>query len=145
MAPRPPHPLRALSIAALAGAVVLGALAFSRAPQPQPTGSDDLAADLNRRLTQDVAPLLATYCLKCHSGDKVKGDVHLDRLTSVKDALTGDLDLRLLKEVLGAGTMPPKDKPQPSEHERLILSQWADSMLAYVPPDAARDALHPLR
>lgn len=145
MPSRPPHPLRALSIAALAGAAVLGALAFSNAPQPtlqpapQPAGADDLAADLNRRLTQDVAPLLATYCLKCHSGDKVKGDVHLDRLTSVKDALTGDLDLRLLKEVLGFGTMPPKDKPQPSEHERLILSQWADSMLAYVPPDAAID------
>lgn len=137
MGPRPLH--RALCLVAAAGAL-FGAMALSRPPAPlaQP-GPDDLAADLNRRLAQDVAPLLATYCLKCHGDQKAKGDVRLDRLTSVKDALTGDLDLRLLREVLATGAMPPKDKPQPSEHERLILSQWADAMLAYVPPDAAID------
>ncbi len=114
-----------------------------RAPQDRAPDDhqdpDELAAELDRRLTQDVSPLLGTYCLKCHSGDDAKGDVRLDRLTSVQGVISGDIDVRLVREMVATAAMPPKAKPQPSDHERLILTQWADSMLGYVPADAPID------
>lgn len=100
---------------------------------------DELALELDRRLHDDVRPLLATYCLACHAGEDAESDVHLDTLAGVRAALTGDLDLRVLRDMITSGDMPPKEERQPSEHERLILSQWIDSALAYVPADAPID------
>lgn len=129
----------------IASALVLLALTSRQPPAaPQPP-RDELAADLNRRLTQDVAPLLATYCLSCHSGDTAKSDVHLDQLKSLSDALSGDLDIRRLNEMVATAAMPPKPKegikpgPVPTEHERLVITQWADAAIHYVPTDAPID------
>lgn len=100
---------------------------------------DELAADLERRFAQDVAPLLKTYCISCHEGDDAEGGVRLDAIKTIDDALTGHLDMRLLKEVVGDGVMPPKRKSQPTDHERLAITQWVDAVLAYVPTDAPVD------
>lgn len=120
----------------------LGWLMVGTGAAPLPPGTsqpDELAADLDRRLAQDVAPLLATYCVSCHTGEEAKGDTRLDRVKGVKDAHSGDFDLRMMREMVGSGEMPPKSKPQPTEHERLALTQWLDAMLAYVPADASID------
>lgn len=118
------------------------------APKHATPPTDDLAAELNRRLTQDVLPLISTYCLSCHSGDDAKGDVHLDQLKSLDDALAGDLDIRLIKEMVGTAAMPPKPKPGktpstthpvPSDHQRLIITQWTDAVSNYTPADAPID------
>ena len=100
---------------------------------------DALADELNRRLASDVAPLLATYCLPCHNAEKSKGDVRLDGLRSIKDALGIVDDLEMAREMIVTRQMPPEDKTQPSDHERLILQQWLDGALDYVPPDAKPD------
>ncbi len=103
-------------------------------------GPDELAAELDRRLTQDVIPLLTNYCFSCHSGEDVKGEVHLDQLKTTKDVLNGTFDARLMREMVSTAAMPPpKAKAQPSEHQRLILTQWADAMINYVPTDAPID------
>jgi mono/diheme cytochrome c family protein len=114
------------------------------APPAKPA-QDELAADLNARLSRDVAPLLATYCLACHSGERAKGDQHLDQLKTIDDALAGEVDIRMIKEMVGSAQMPPPDKqgarphPQPTEHERIVITQWADALLSYVPVDAPID------
>ena len=100
---------------------------------------DELAAELDRRLNEDVSPLLARYCLSCHEGEEAEGDMRLDRLTGVKGVLHGEVDVRLVREMVGTAAMPPKDEPAPSDHERLIITQWADAMLSYVPTDATVD------
>lgn len=105
----------------------------------QPVAADGVASELDRRFRDDVEPLLARYCLKCHTGDEPKGDVLLDNLRGVHDAITGDFDLRLMKELVGGSEMPPKEKPQPTDLERLIITQWIDAVLAYVPEDAPID------
>ncbi len=104
-----------------------------------PLASDNLAIELDRRLTQDVAPILAKYCVTCHEGEEAPGDLRLDGLESLRDVLAGDFDARLIREMVSSGTMPPKRKPQPSEHERIAVEQWLDAVLSYVPPDAAID------
>ncbi|MCC6229798.1 MAG: DUF1592 domain-containing protein [Phycisphaerales bacterium] len=111
-------------------------------PGVRPTSSEppyELAIEIDRRLNADVRPLLASYCLACHSGDDAESDVRLDELTDVRGTLTGDLDLRVLRDMVTSGDMPPKEEKQPSEHERLIVSQWIDAALAYVPTDAPID------
>lgn len=136
------------------GALVLTAGEPPPGPPPVPVpaepgagAADAQAAELDRRFGADVAPLLARYCVSCHSGDEPKGDLHLDRLAGIREVLSGDLDARKLKEMVSTGEMPPKkarregaEPPaQPSDHERLAISQWADDAAAYVPPDAAVD------
>jgi len=142
---------RAAHLAPLWFACVLGASALATlgssdrrsADPPASTGSggtpDTIAGELDRRLTQDVSPLFAKYCLGCHAGEDAPADLHLDRLASLRDALTGDLDVRLIKDMVGSGTMPPKRKPQPTDHERQVITQWADAVLNYVPADAPID------
>lgn len=118
-----------------------GLVAMSTQPPEAPVvpAPDELAAELDRRFTADVAPLLSTYCLSCHTGDDAKADLALNNLHGTKDILSGAFDLRLIREMVATGEMPPKARRQPSEHERLTITQWADAMLAYVPADAAID------
>lgn len=100
---------------------------------------DSLADELNRRLTADISPLLKKYCLNCHSQPEPKGGLALDKVASLADAILLDDDLKLARELLTTSEMPPKGKPQPSDHERLIIAQWLDDALDYVPPDADPD------
>ena len=90
---------------------VLASLAFVL------TGPTD-AADFD----QAVAPVLKEHCLKCHSGDKPKGDFSLDGITSdfVKH---GDIWKNVFEKV-SDGSMPPKGKPQPSPEQRRAMGDW---------------------
>lgn len=155
MAARAVHPVRftlgctlavvLLSLLGVAGMQPAGHKGSS--PTPSDLPKDDLAAELDRRLKQDVAPLLATYCLSCHTGEDSKGDVRLEQLKTLKDALAGELDIRLIREMVVTAAMPPAPKPSasgvpariPNDHERLVITQWADAVLAYIPSDAPID------
>ena len=113
--------------------------AVPAAPTAPARPADPLAVELDRQMVEEVKPLLATYCLSCHSGAEAKGNLRLDQLTSTRGVVTGVEDLGVLREMITTGEMPPKEKPQPSEHERLRLSQWADAAITYVPADAKVD------
>src|SRR5262245_47143043 len=103
------------------------------------TPPDDLARELDRRFVQDVSPVLAAYCFECHAGSEVEGDMHLDRIGGIRGVLSGDVDLRLIREMVSTAQMPPKKKAQPSDHERLTVTQWLDAAIDYVLPDAPID------
>ena len=64
--------------------------------------------------TQQVRPILAKYCFECHSGPKAKGDLHLDTLSLDFTELKAGAVWKEVDELLAAGTMPPRHKPQPS-------------------------------
>ncbi len=129
----------------LAGVCLAAVIGPSGAASGQNTGgtpphnADGLAADLDRRLASDVVPILSRYCLACHSGNDAEADVRLDLLTSVKNVLAGVVDAREVREMVGTAAMPPKDEAKPTEHERLIITQWLDAMISYVPADAPID------
>jgi hypothetical protein len=67
---------------------------------------------------RDLKPVIDKYCLGCHGAKRPKAGIDLakwkDDLALVKDA---DLALRVA-EAIEDRTMPPKDKPAPSESER---------------------------
>lgn len=118
--------------APLVACVVAGVPALA-----QPT--DTLGADLQSRLTESITPVLADYCYPCHSEAKSKGDVRLDNLTTLEEALRRPDQLILLRELVATSQMPPEGKRSPSDHQRLILTQWLDAVRHYVPPDASPD------
>lgn len=120
---------------AIALGAAVGASQIGEPPEP----ADVLARDLNQRYIADVRPLIQKYCVGCHEGNDPPGDLALDRAGSVEPFFRGDFNLHLLRELVSSGEMPPKKKSQPSEHERLIVTQWLDAMLAYVPLDAPVD------
>lgn len=101
--------------------------------------ADQLGEELDSRLREDVAPILAQFCFGCHAGEKVKGDMRLDNLASLGDALLRPEDVALMREMVSGVQMPPEGKPQPSEHQRLIVTQWLDAVARYVPADADID------
>lgn len=71
--------------------------------------------------TVDIAshqPFFNEYCVRCHGPKTQKGDLRLDRLSSLNSTL-----LEAVYEQLAAGLMPPEDQPQPKTAERKLLMQ----------------------
>ena len=78
---------------------------------------------------QSIQPLLKEYCVTCHSTEKQKGDLDLERFTSL-DLVKRDpgvwehaLDQIRDKE------MPPKGKPKPSPEQMKLITDWMQGTL----------------
>ncbi len=75
-------------------------------------------------------PMLEKFCLGCHGDRKPKAGVSVAKF---KDAssLAKDTDLaQLVLDAIADGTMPPKDKPAPSETDRQAAALAIESALA---------------
>jgi hypothetical protein len=93
-----------------------------------------------------VRPLVQKYCMECHSTKLKKGSLDLERIASP----TGPRkDLKVWQQViemLDAGDMPPKAKPQPAAEERKELIAWVRGFLDTEAHARAGDPGHvPLR
>ncbi|HET6252168.1 MAG TPA: DUF1592 domain-containing protein [Tepidisphaeraceae bacterium] len=76
---------------------------------------------------QTIRPILQAHCVKCHSGEKAKGDLRLDQLKpDFSDQVTREHWLAVLDRV-SRGEMPPKKKPRPAPAEVQALSNWINS------------------
>ena len=84
-----------------------------------------IAADYPKK----IRPLLKEYCLGCHSTEKHKGDLDLERFTLLSEVMKHPKVWQGVVEQLSLGEMPPKDKPQPAEAQRLQLLGWANGVL----------------
>ena len=83
-------------------------------------------------------PLLVRYCVACHGGDKPKGKLRLDNLTTdFADAATRDHWTAVI-ERLKAGEMPPKGKPRPPAQDVQALTGWLAPRVAAADAAAAR-------
>src|SRR5262245_58728228 len=61
-----------------------------------------------------IQPMLQEYCLKCHSTEKHKGDLDLERFSSLDEVMKHPKVWQAVAEQLANSEMPPKDKPQPN-------------------------------
>lgn len=128
-----------LAWAGLIGALGAGALGIGGWSPGEEARSDPLAEQLEHRLAEDVAPILAEYCYGCHGPRKAKGGIRFDELQTMDQVLRMGDDLAIARELVSTGEMPPDDEPSPSDHQRLIVKQWLDDALAYYPQNAAPD------
>src|SRR5438093_3867712 len=77
----------------------------------------------NQRFFQtSIRPLFKEYCLRCHSTEKKKGDMDLERFSSLSEVLRHPKVWQAVAEQLANNEMPPKDKPQPTAVERERLA-----------------------
>src|SRR5687768_1994174 len=77
-----------------------------------------------------IQPLMQKYCLSCHSTAAKKGSLDLQRFKSAADVRRDVKVWQLTIEMLEAGEMPPKEKPQPTNDERRQAIAWIRSFLA---------------
>ena len=76
-----------------------------------------------------IKPLVGSYCLKCHSSEKHKGDIDLEQFTSVARVFKHPKPWQQALEQFTNGEMPPKDKPQPTPEERKRFIEGVNSLL----------------
>src|SRR5215831_11920769 len=86
-------------------------------------------AELDAAYSQEVRPLMQQYCLGCHSTEKHKGDMDLERFASATEVLKHPKAWQQVVEQLSLGEMPPKGKPAPTSTERERLLGWANEAL----------------
>ncbi len=92
-------------------------------------GSQGAAPDPAAEYATQVRPFLTQHCLSCHSTKKKKGDLDLERFTSL-DSLRKDLRAwQGVAEMLQNGEMPPKTSPQPRPEDRQRLVRWVRATL----------------
>ncbi|TYA74657.1 DUF1592 domain-containing protein [Seonamhaeicola marinus] len=72
----------------------------------------------------NIKPIINKYCVSCHGPKKQKGSVRLDRLNW--DMVNGHDAERwhAALDMINSGEMPPKKKPQLSNHERRLVVDW---------------------
>jgi hypothetical protein len=134
---RSPRPGRVVRLAAVLGLFALLAVRTGTAQKP---------ADLKAEFAAEVQPLLKKYCLECHAAAVKKGSLDLERFATL-DHVRKDLKpWQQLIEMLEAGEMPPKKKPQPTAAERDRLLAWTRAVLDAEARARAGDPGHvPLR
>src|SRR5262249_44880565 len=76
-----------------------------------------------------VRPLVVQYCLRCHSSEKKRGDLDLERFASIDQARQDPRPWQAVAEMLEAGEMPPPKSLQPRTEERRRLVTWARGFL----------------
>src|SRR3989441_469466 len=86
-------------------------------------------SDIEKEFSGDTRPMLKEYCLGCHSTEKHKGDLDLERFTSMGEVMKHPKVWQAVVEQISLGEMPPKEKPQPAEAQRVQLLGWANALL----------------
>lgn len=79
---------------------------------------------VEREFSERALPHLKEYCLGCHSTEKHKGDLDLERFTSLKQIIQHPKVWQGVLEQVSLGEMPPKDKPQPTAAAREQFLSW---------------------
>lgn len=88
---------------------------------------------------REVLPILTEHCNQCHSTEKQKGDLDLERFTSLALVKQHPAVWESVLEQLGNNEMPPKDKPQLSPEKKQQLSAWVRAALDEVALENAGD------
>ena len=74
-----------------------------------------------------IRSFLEKHCLKCHGGEKTKGDVDFSKIKSMADAENHPDLWETVAAVLEDREMPPEDEPQPTESELIAFSGWYEN------------------
>jgi cytochrome c553 len=89
----------------------------------------DAKADKTPTFERDVAPLLKTYCVRCHGNAKTKGKVNLEKDAS-DDAVRKNLKVwEKVGDNLRADDMPPAGEKKPTAPELEIINRWLDAVV----------------
>src|SRR4051794_28944699 len=100
------------------GALALGAILLVLALRGAGVEGQAPPADPKNEYAAVVQPLVKKYCLGCHSTEAKKGGLDLERFATVEHVRLDLKPWQTLIDLLEAGEMPPKERPQPTAAER---------------------------
>ena len=103
----------------------LGAQSGEGTPPRATQEKDDGAAEFEKR----VRPLLTTHCLGCHSTQKKKGGLNLERFATLKQVRADIEPWQAMLEMLENNEMPPEGKPRPQPEDRRFVIRWIRAFL----------------
>jgi hypothetical protein len=78
---------------------------------------------------EKVLPILKDSCLNCHSTKKQKGDVDLERFTSLAEVKRDPKVWEAVAEQVASGEMPPKKEKLLSTAAKKVLLDWTHKTL----------------
>jgi len=78
---------------------------------------------------KEIERILQKSCLKCHSSQNQKGDLNLERFTSLADIKKEPMIWQEVLDQMQLGEMPPKKENQLSVADKKQLSDWVRGML----------------
>ncbi len=67
---------------------------------------------------------LDQHCVKCHAGEKAKGDFRIAELTLDFGVKKNRILWEKVHQQITSGEMPPKTRPRPNEKEARTLTDW---------------------
>ena len=76
-----------------------------------------------------ILPILEKTCLNCHSTKKQKGDLDLERFTTLAEIKKEPMIWQEVLEQVKSGEMPPKKEPQLSAEQKSALVAWTETTL----------------
>jgi mono/diheme cytochrome c family protein len=85
---------------------------------------------LNQQFTQSVRPVIAKYCVGCHSGNSAAAQFDLSAYDSIDPVLRDYPRWELVLKRLNANEMPPKQAPQPPAEARHQIVAWIQTVRA---------------
>jgi hypothetical protein len=97
---------------------------------------------LNSRFISQVQPILTQFCYGCHGNGKKKGDLTLDRFTSLQVVLGEKKVWTDVADMLDQHSMPPDNKPQPTDEQVKLILNWIDEAVNQIDCTAPRDPGH---
>ena len=115
------RPTKVMTLIA-ASALLLGFRSAQGTAESPPT-------EFANQFTTSARPIVGKYCLGCHSTKLKKGSLDLERFVSAADAHKDLKAWQQVIEMIDAGEMPPKDRPQPTAAEKTALTGWARRFL----------------
>lgn len=109
----------------LSAGYILLVAAFVFNATSQPVHAGPVAAEAGSKEYDDqVRPFLVKHCLECHTGDKAKANLRLDKLALDFAGVASRKAWRGIEERIKAGEMPPEEKPRPPQKEVDSLAGW---------------------
>lgn len=120
-------------VALLSCARVSGPLA-SVGPQSAPDYQN-----FDQRFSQDVQPVLRSYCYGCHGGPQPESMMDLTAFGNTAQIVAALGVWEHVHDRLEAGEMPPRGRPQPTTEESQRVVQWIRSVRDYEAQRSAGD------
>lgn len=109
----------------------INAIALAVAFHGRVLGADDFQSS--------ILPLLKERCNSCHSTEKQKGDLDLERFATIADIKSEPMIWEGVLEQIHMGEMPPKKEPQLSPEQKKMLTAWVQDRLEEVALASAGD------
>merc|ERR1711916_138419 len=75
-------------------------------------------------------PFFAKYCTNCHGFEKQKADLNLEQFDAGSELYKERELWETVRDLVVEREMPPEEKKQPSEEERIQLVQFINEELA---------------